>query len=51
MVTFTVFKGSNDGTPKKSNTTKPDKLTGDSVLLRVTASGLCGTGMYNNYPG
>ncbi|OTB05525.1 hypothetical protein M426DRAFT_319796 [Hypoxylon sp. CI-4A] len=42
--TFTVFKGDKSGNPKKSTTTKPEKLTGDNVLLRVTASGLCGTG-------
>ena len=46
MPTFTVFKGSKDGIPKKSTTTKPDELTGDLILLRVTASGLCGTGKH-----
>jgi hypothetical protein len=44
MPTFTVFKGQKDGIPKKSTTTKPDQLTGDKVIVKVTASGLCGTG-------
>jgi D-arabinose 1-dehydrogenase-like Zn-dependent alcohol dehydrogenase len=42
MVSFTVYKGSKDGSIVKSSTSKSD-LTGDQVLLRVTASGLCGT--------
>ncbi|KAJ6439361.1 NADP-dependent alcohol dehydrogenase [Purpureocillium lavendulum] len=46
MPTFTVFKGAEDGKPKKSTTTKPDKLEGDNVLLRVTASGVCGTDLH-----
>ena len=46
MPSFTVFKGSKDGSIKKSTTTKPDDLTGDQVLIKVTASGLCGTGEY-----
>lgn len=46
MPTFTVFKGDKSGIPKKSTTTKPDQLTGDNVLLRVTASGLCGTDLH-----
>ena len=45
MPSFTVFKGQQNGIPKKSITTKPDQLTGDSVFVRVTASGVCGTGM------
>lgn len=45
MPTFTVFKGAKDGLPKKSQTTRPD-LTKDSVYLRVTASGLCGTDLH-----
>jgi len=45
MPTFTVYKGSKDGYPKKGSTTKPDELTGDLVHVKVTASGLCGTGM------
>ena len=52
MPTFTVFKGQESGIPKQSTTTKPDQLTDDNVLLRVTASGVCGTGMCspNDYP-
>ncbi|KAF2260068.1 GroES-like protein [Lojkania enalia] len=42
MPSFTVYKGSHDGSIKKAQTTKPD-LRGDDVLIRVTASGLCGT--------
>ena len=45
MPSFTVFKGSESGAPVKSTTTKPD-LTGDQVLVRVTASGLCGTDLH-----
>jgi threonine dehydrogenase-like Zn-dependent dehydrogenase len=45
MPTFTVFKGAKDGVPKQSATQKPDQLVKDQVLLRVTASGICGTGM------
>lgn len=43
-LTFKVFKGDKSGAPKESTTTKPEKLTGDKVLIKVTASGLCGTG-------
>jgi D-arabinose 1-dehydrogenase-like Zn-dependent alcohol dehydrogenase len=42
MPTFTVFKGSKDGKIVKSETTRPD-LKNDEVLVKVTASGLCGT--------
>ncbi|CZT22347.1 probable NADP-dependent alcohol dehydrogenase [Ramularia collo-cygni] len=42
MPSFTVYKGSKDGKVIKTETTKPD-LKGDQVLLRITASGLCGT--------
>lgn len=42
MPSFTVFKGSKGGKIVKAQTTKPD-LKDDQVLLRVTASGLCGT--------
>lgn len=42
MPSFTVFKGSKEGKIVKAQTTKPD-LTGDQVLVKVTASGLCGT--------
>lgn len=45
MPSFTVFKGSKDGTIVKSQTQKPE-LQGDQVLLRVTASGLCGTDIH-----
>lgn len=43
MPTFTTFKGSESGKIVKSTTTKSDELKNDEVLLRVTASGLCGT--------
>jgi len=49
MPSFTVFKGQENGVPKKSTTTKPDQLIGDSVLVKVTASGVCGTGMCLQY--
>ncbi|GAB7350080.1 hypothetical protein MBLNU459_g0747t1 [Dothideomycetes sp. NU459] len=42
MVSFTVFKGSESGAIKKSTTTKGE-LKGDQVVVKVTASGLCGT--------
>ncbi|USP78765.1 alcohol dehydrogenase [Curvularia clavata] len=42
MPSFTVYKGSKEGKIVKSETTKPD-LKDDQVLLRITASGLCGT--------
>ncbi|RKK91728.1 hypothetical protein BFJ68_g16113 [Fusarium oxysporum] len=42
MHSFTVYKGSQDGSIKKATTEKTE-LTGDQVLVRVTASGLCGT--------
>lgn len=42
MPSFTVYKGSKDGQVVKSTTTKPD-LKDDQILLRITASGLCGT--------
>lgn len=45
MHSFTVFKGTQDGSIKQSETQKPD-LTGDQVLVKVTASGVCGTGEY-----
>lgn len=46
MPSFTVFKGSKSGAPTKSTTKKPDQLEGDMVQLKVTVSGLCGTGEY-----
>ncbi|EMD70143.1 hypothetical protein GGP41_000282 [Bipolaris sorokiniana] len=42
MPTFTVFKGSKEGKIIKGQTTKPD-LQDDQVLIKVTASGVCGT--------
>ncbi|EOA87961.1 hypothetical protein ACJQWK_09077 [Exserohilum turcicum] len=42
MPTFTVFKGSKGGKIVKAQTTKPD-VQDDQVLIKVTASGLCGT--------
>ncbi|KAI1467588.1 GroES-like protein [Daldinia caldariorum] len=45
-ITFTVFKGDKSGVPKKATTTKPKQLSGDSVLVRITASGLCGTDLH-----
>jgi Zn-dependent alcohol dehydrogenase len=41
MVTFTVFKGSKDGSIVQSTTTKDIK--DDEVLIKVTHSGLCST--------
>lgn len=46
MPSFTVFKGSKDGSIVESTTSKPDQLTGDLVQLKVTASGLCGTDLH-----
>ncbi|KAF3059491.1 alcohol dehydrogenase [Daldinia childiae] len=45
-ITFTVFKGDKSGAPKKATTTKPEKLSEDYVLVKVTASGLCGTDLH-----
>ncbi|KAH7082574.1 chaperonin 10-like protein [Paraphoma chrysanthemicola] len=42
MPSFTVFKGSKEGKIVKGQTTRPD-LENDQVLVKVTASGLCGT--------
>lgn len=42
MPSFTVFKGSKDGI-KKAESHRPE-LSGDQILVKVTASGLCGTG-------
>jgi len=44
MPSFKVYRGSPDGI-KESTTTKPD-LTGDQVLVKITASGLCGTDLH-----
>ncbi|SPO01836.1 probable NADP-dependent alcohol dehydrogenase [Cephalotrichum gorgonifer] len=46
MPDFTVFKGAKDGSPFKTTTSKPDGLTGDQVVVRVTASGVCGTDLH-----
>ncbi|KAI1774953.1 GroES-like protein [Hypoxylon cercidicola] len=45
-LTFTVFKGDKSGSPKQTTTTKPKELTGDNVLVRITASGVCGTDLH-----
>ncbi|KAI0887590.1 GroES-like protein [Annulohypoxylon maeteangense] len=45
MTSFTVFKGSKEGVAVKSTATKP-QLTGDKVLMKITASGLCGTDLH-----
>lgn len=42
MPSFTVFKGSKDGSIVKSKSSRPD-LKNDEVLVKITASGLCGT--------
>jgi len=42
MPSFIVYKGSKEGKIVKSETQKSD-LSGDQVLIKVTASGLCGT--------
>ncbi|KAF1966528.1 GroES-like protein [Bimuria novae-zelandiae CBS 107.79] len=41
MPTFTVYKGSESGKITKAQTTRD--LQGDAVLVKVTASGVCGT--------
>ncbi|ATY60957.1 NADP-dependent alcohol dehydrogenase [Cordyceps militaris] len=46
MFSFTVYKGAPDGAPVQSTTTKPKELTGDQVLLKVLASGVCGTDLH-----
>jgi D-arabinose 1-dehydrogenase-like Zn-dependent alcohol dehydrogenase len=45
MPSFTVFKGSKEGRIVKSQTSRPD-LSDDQVLVKVTASGLCGTDIH-----
>lgn len=47
MPSYTVYKGDKSGVPKAATTTRPDELKGDQVYVRITASGLCGTGMYD----
>ncbi|RHZ56580.1 NAD(P)-dependent alcohol dehydrogenase [Aspergillus thermomutatus] len=44
-IDFTVYKGSQDGSIKKA-TTHRDDLQGDSVLVRVTHSGVCFTDVH-----
>ncbi|KAI0004737.1 GroES-like protein [Xylariaceae sp. FL0662B] len=46
MSSYSVFKGQKDGLPKKSVTRKPEQLVGDKVLVKVTASGVCGTDLH-----
>lgn len=48
MFTFTVYKGSESGDQVKSTTSKPSELTGDQVLLKVFASGVCRTGEFTS---
>lgn len=45
MPSFTVFKGSKNGSIQKAETSKPE-LKGDQVLVKVTASGVCGTDLH-----
>jgi D-arabinose 1-dehydrogenase-like Zn-dependent alcohol dehydrogenase len=42
MPSFNVFKGSKDGSIVQGQTTRPD-LQNNDVLVKITASGLCGT--------
>ncbi|KAH7026579.1 chaperonin 10-like protein [Microdochium trichocladiopsis] len=46
MVTFTAYKGHKSGKIQKSTITKPDKLEGDQVLVKITASGVCYTDIH-----
>nr|OQO16088.1 hypothetical protein B0A51_16041 [Rachicladosporium sp. CCFEE 5018] len=45
MPSFTVYKGHESGKVVKSTTTRPN-LTRDEVLVKITASGLCGTDLH-----
>ncbi|RFU75060.1 nadp-dependent alcohol dehydrogenase [Trichoderma arundinaceum] len=45
MPSFKVYKGSASDGIQESNTTKPE-LSGDQVLVKVAASGLCGTDLH-----
>ncbi len=50
MPTFTVYKGSKEGKIVKEETTRPD-LSDDQVLVKITATGLCGTDhLYKHAP-
>lgn len=40
-ITFTTFRGSDDGSIVQSSTTRP-ALQGTDVLVSIRASGLCG---------
>ncbi|KAI2602131.1 GroES-like protein [Hypoxylon sp. NC1633] len=46
MSSFTVYKGSKNGVVVKGSANKPEQLAGDKVLMRITASGLCGTDLH-----
>jgi D-arabinose 1-dehydrogenase-like Zn-dependent alcohol dehydrogenase len=51
MPSFKVFKATKEGGIREDTTTKPD-LTGDQVLLKITASGVCFTDIhYKNADG
>ncbi|KPI40019.1 putative formaldehyde dehydrogenase AdhA [Cyphellophora attinorum] len=45
MPTFEVFQSTSDGRITQRETTKPD-LTGDQVLVKISASGVCGTDLH-----
>lgn len=45
MPSFKVYKGSASDGIQEANTTKPE-LTGDQVLVKIAASGLCGTDLH-----
>ncbi|KAK4062484.1 uncharacterized protein Triagg1_9970 [Trichoderma aggressivum f. europaeum] len=45
MPSFRVYKGSASDGIQEANTTKPE-LTGDQVLVKITASGLCETDLH-----
>ncbi|OTA88548.1 hypothetical protein M434DRAFT_399009 [Hypoxylon sp. CO27-5] len=46
MSSFTVYKGSKEGVVVRSTANKPEQLTHDKVLMKITASGLCGTDLH-----
>jgi len=48
MVSFTVYKGSKDGSIQKSSTSKPE-LADNQVLVRITVSGVCGTDEHHRH--
>ena len=47
MVSFTVFKGSQDGSIVKSTTSR--EVRPDEVLVKVTHSGVCGTDEHHRH--